>query len=265
MLKELNTTMKLTLPVVLPLCRNKAWSQCTRSGLQETGKIPRPSYPLVFESMNSTVSRNRDPSYWRIGVPPSRDWDLFLGSYSTIVWVHIFIRGPYFPKFWTHESIILPEPSGYKEAIMNCSWAFQIPKAAKTWMRSMTASSLELASRSASSQVHLSPEDFRMEFVKNFNRAILIHIEKIYIQECSRCLGRKFSTWTGICCVLRFSPHWNSWLSEISIMEVNLPPWLLWRSFSPSLEFLPLMRAMEGEGEPHITGTCGFQPLPQWF
>ena len=101
---------------------------------------------------------------------------------------------------------------------MNCSWAFQIPKAAKTWMRSMTASSLELASLSASSQVHLLPKDFRMEFVKNFNRAILIHIEKIYIQECSRCLGRKFSTWTGICCVLNITTFLFEILTSLKLL-----------------------------------------------
>ena len=39
------------------------------------------------------------------------------------------------------------------------------------------------------------------------------------------------------------------WLSGTSTMVVNLPPWHLLRNSSPSLGFLLLMRAMEGEGK----------------
>ena len=114
---------------------------------------------------------------------------------------------------------------------------------------------------------HLLPKDFRMEFVKNFNFTLKsLHPGMLSVSGKKVLhMDRYLLCFEYYYFFLRFSPHWNSWLSEISIMGVNLPPWLLWRSFSPSLEFLPLMRAMEGEGEPHITGTCGFQPLPQWF
>ena len=50
----------------------------------------------------------------------------------------------------------------------------------ETWMRSMTASSWELALPSAFSQVHLLLKDFRTELVKLLNCILLIHIFQLH-------------------------------------------------------------------------------------
>ena len=66
--------------------------------------------------------------------------------------------------------------------------------------------------------------------------------------------------------------------SGTNTMEVNLPLWHPWRNFSPSLGFLRLMRAMEGEGKKQCqrtsfhqsfhhfleTGTSTWSPSSWW-
>ena len=91
---------------------------------------------------------------------------------------------------------------------------------------------------------------------------LLFRVNQI-IQECSLCLGRKSSTWTGMC----LSEPSNSIsvrrpslsTSGTNTMEVNLPLWHLLRNFSPSLGFLRLMRAMEGEGKKQYQRTSFHQ------
>ena len=146
-------------------------------------------------------------------------------------------------------------------------------------MRSMTALSSELASPSASSQVpHFFVHKLRWNSSIKTGWKLAEWPLLVYILSYRNALCvREESSPHGQVCVVLFS-FFSSKLSETSITEVNLPHWHLWRSFSPSLGFLLLMRAMEGEGKKQCqrtsfhksfhhfleTGTSTWSPSSWW-
>ena len=164
--------------------------------------------------------------------------------------LRLAVRNVNFAKDLSTKALILSQTN-----FLNYSFAFQSPIAAKTWMRSMTALSSELASLSASSQVpHFFFHKLRWNSSiktawKLAERPLLVYMLSYRNALCVR----EESSPHGQVCVVLFS-YFSSKLSETSITEVNLPHWHLWRSFSPSLGFLLLMRAMEGEGKPNNSG-----------
>ena len=98
------------------------------------------------------------------------------------------------------------------------------------------------------------------------------HFSKYYIQECSQCLGRKFSIWTGICCTVQFTTllklFWRFSPQTADIQKQVLWGWVclldssggafhqVWRS-------CPWWELWKGKVSPHITVTFGFQQLLQ--
>ena len=128
----------------------------------------------------------------------------------------------------------------------------------------MTALSSELASLSASSQVpHFFVHKLRWNSSIKTGWKLAEWPLLVYILSYRNALCvREESSPHGQVCVAIFS-YVSSKLSETSITGVNLPHWHLWRSFSPSLGFLLLMRAMEGEGKPNNSGALEFKLLPR--